>query len=121
MKYTRLVLSPHEPLVEGGAAEQFERQVQALLADGHRHLVVDLGGVVRIDDAGIRATRSPTQAPRWRCAEPATPSCGTASTTSFLDTEALPNGVKVTYFVIAEFDEGTRSGPSNFATITAVE
>ena len=55
MKYTRLVLSPHEPLVEGGAAEQFERHVQALLADGHGHLVVDLGGVVRIDDAGIRA------------------------------------------------------------------
>jgi anti-anti-sigma factor len=55
MKHTRLVLSPHEPLIEGGAAEQFERDVQALLADGHRHLIVDLGSVVRIDDAGIRA------------------------------------------------------------------
>ena len=49
------MLSPHEPLVEGGAAEEFERRVQALLANGHRHLVFDLGGVVRIDDAGIRA------------------------------------------------------------------
>jgi anti-anti-sigma factor len=49
------VLSPHEPLVEGGAAEEFERRVQALFADGHRHLVVDLGGVARIDDAAIRA------------------------------------------------------------------
>ena len=55
------------------------------------------------------------------CGAAATPSCGTASTTSFVDTEALPNGVKVIYFVIAEFDDGTRSGPSNFATITAVE
>jgi len=54
MKASRLVLSPHEPLVES-AAEQFERQVQAVLADGHRHLVVDLGNVARIDDAGIRA------------------------------------------------------------------
>lgn len=55
IKYPRLVLSPHEPLVEGGAAEEFERRVQALLAEGHRHLVVDLVGVVRIDDEGIRA------------------------------------------------------------------
>ena len=54
MKDSRLVLSPHEPLVER-AAEQFERHVQTLLADGHRHLVVDLGGVGRIDDSGIRA------------------------------------------------------------------
>jgi len=55
------------------------------------------------------------------CGAAAAPSCGTASTTSFVDTETLPNGVKVIYFVIAEFDDGTRSGPSNFATITAVE
>lgn len=50
-----LVLSPHEPLVEGGAAEEFERRTQGLLADGHRHLVVDLGRVTSIDGAGIRA------------------------------------------------------------------
>lgn len=55
MKDTPLVLSPHEPLVERGAAEQFERQIQALLADGHRYLVIDFSSVVGIDDAGIRA------------------------------------------------------------------
>ena len=52
---TRLVLSPQEPLVEGGAAEEFERSVQLRLAEGYRHLVVDLAGVPRLDDAGIRA------------------------------------------------------------------
>jgi anti-anti-sigma factor len=41
--------------VEGGAAEEFERRTQALLAEGHRHLVVDLGGVSSIDGGGIRA------------------------------------------------------------------
>ena len=53
MKESRLVLSPREPLVER-AADQFERQIQAALGDGHRHLIVDLGAVARIDDAGIR-------------------------------------------------------------------
>jgi anti-anti-sigma factor len=53
MKNSRLVLSPHEPLVVR-AAEQFERHVQALLADGHRNLVVDLSGVSSVDEAGIR-------------------------------------------------------------------
>jgi anti-anti-sigma factor len=52
---TRVVLSPTEPLVEGGAAEEFERSIQALLTGGHRHLVVDLGGVPRIDGGGVRA------------------------------------------------------------------
>lgn len=52
---TRVVLSPTEPLVEGGAAEEFERSIQALLAGGHRHLVVDLAGVTRIDGGGVRA------------------------------------------------------------------
>jgi anti-anti-sigma factor len=51
----RLVLSPHEPLVEGGAAEEFERSIQARLTEGHRHLVVDLSQVTRIDSAGVRA------------------------------------------------------------------
>jgi anti-anti-sigma factor len=54
MRDSRLVLSPHEPLVER-AAEQFERHVQAVLADGRRRLTIDLGDVARIDDAGIRA------------------------------------------------------------------
>jgi len=50
-----LILSPHEPLVAGGAAEQFERHVQTLFRQGHRHLVVDLGHVPAIDSAGVRA------------------------------------------------------------------
>lgn len=54
MADSRLVLSPHEPLVER-AAEQFERHVQAVLADGRRQLIIDLGDVARIDDAGVRA------------------------------------------------------------------
>jgi anti-anti-sigma factor len=49
------VLSPHEPLIEGGAAEEFEHSIQARIAEGHRHLIVDFSGVSRIDAAGIRA------------------------------------------------------------------
>lgn len=52
---TRLVLSPLEPLVEGGPSEEFERSIQGRIAEGHRHLVVDLSGVKRIDAGGIRA------------------------------------------------------------------
>jgi anti-anti-sigma factor len=52
---TPLVLSPTEPLIDGGSAEQLERSIQRLLADGHRHLVVDLAGVPRIDGGGVRA------------------------------------------------------------------
>ena len=51
----RPILSPQEPLVAGGAAEAFERQVQQLFRSGHRRLIVDLGGVASIDSAGIRA------------------------------------------------------------------
>jgi len=51
----RLVLSPMEPLVAGGAAETFERHVQQLFRSGYRHLVVDLSDVPLIDSAGIRA------------------------------------------------------------------
>jgi anti-anti-sigma factor len=50
-----LVLSPTEPLVDGGPAEQLERSIQRLLTDGFRHLVVDLDGVSRIDGGGVRA------------------------------------------------------------------
>jgi len=50
-----LVLSPTEPLIEGGAAEELERSIQRLIADGHVHLVIDLGGVPRIDGGGVRA------------------------------------------------------------------
>jgi anti-anti-sigma factor len=48
-------MSPMEPLVAGGAAEAFERQLQQLYRTGYRHLVVDLSGVTIIDSAGIRA------------------------------------------------------------------
>ena len=51
----RLVMSPMEPLVAGGAAEAFERHLQQLYRGGYRHLVVDLSGVRLIDSAGIRA------------------------------------------------------------------
>ena len=61
----RLVLSPMEPLVAGGAAETFERHVQQLFRSGYRHLIVDLAGVPMIDSAGIRAfVRGHTSAQR---------------------------------------------------------
>ena len=61
----RLVMSPMEPLVAGGAAEAFERHVQQLFRSGYRHLVVDLSGVPVIDSAGIRAfVRGHTSAQR---------------------------------------------------------
>jgi anti-anti-sigma factor len=61
----RLVMSPMEPLVAGGAAEAFERHVQQLFRGGYRHLVVDLSGVSVIDSAGIRAfVRGHTSAQR---------------------------------------------------------
>jgi anti-anti-sigma factor len=61
----RLVMSPMEPLVAGGAAETFERHVQQLFRRGYRHLIVDLSGVPVIDSAGIRAfVRGHTSAQR---------------------------------------------------------
>jgi anti-anti-sigma factor len=51
----RLLLSPREPLVAGGAAEAFEHQLQQLLRAGNANLVVDLSEVTAIDSAGIRA------------------------------------------------------------------
>ncbi len=39
----------------GGAAEAFEQQLQRLVRDGYRNLVVDLSDVTAIDSAGIRA------------------------------------------------------------------
>ena len=51
----RILLSPREPLVGGGAAEAFEQQLQRLVRDGYRNLVVDLADVTAIDSAGIRA------------------------------------------------------------------
>jgi anti-anti-sigma factor len=60
-----MLLSPREPLVAGGAAEAFERQLQQLIRAGYRNLVVDLAGVEVIDSAGIRAlVRAHTSARR---------------------------------------------------------
>jgi anti-anti-sigma factor len=41
--------------VGGGAAEAFEQQLQRLIRNGYRNLVVDLSDVSGIDSAGIRA------------------------------------------------------------------
>ena len=61
----RLLLSPREPLLAGGAAEAFEQQLRQLVRTGHKNLVVDLGGVTAIDSAGIRAlVRGHTSAQR---------------------------------------------------------
>jgi anti-anti-sigma factor len=51
----RLVLSPQEPLLGGGAAEAFEQELQQIFRRGQRHIIVDLSGVPAIDSAGIRA------------------------------------------------------------------
>jgi anti-anti-sigma factor len=51
----RLVVSPEEPLVAGGAAEAFEQDLQQIFRRGQRDLIVDLSGVAAIDSAGIRA------------------------------------------------------------------
>lgn len=51
----RVLLSPREPLVEGGAAEAFEQQLQELLRTRHTNLVIDLSEVTEIDGAGVRA------------------------------------------------------------------
>ncbi|OFW29548.1 MAG: hypothetical protein A3H97_01335 [Acidobacteria bacterium RIFCSPLOWO2_02_FULL_65_29] len=51
----RLVLSPQEPIVGGGAAEAFEKHLQQLFRSGYRDLVVNMGGVPSIDSAGVRA------------------------------------------------------------------
>jgi anti-anti-sigma factor len=51
----RIVLSPQVPLVAGGAAEAFERDIQQLFRRGNRHLIIDMSGVATMDSAGIRA------------------------------------------------------------------
>src|SRR5262245_66250683 len=49
-----ILLSPSQALVVGGAAEALERQLQDLLKNGYRNLVVDLSNVPAIDSAGLR-------------------------------------------------------------------
>ena len=60
-----LVLTPRQPLVAGGAAEDFEASVKKLLGQGYRLLIADLNAVTSIDSAGIRAlVRAHTSAGR---------------------------------------------------------
>jgi anti-anti-sigma factor len=64
-KIDRLVLSPQEPLVTGGPAEELERQIQETFKAGFAHVVIDLRGVPTADSAGIRAlVRGHTSAQR---------------------------------------------------------
>jgi anti-anti-sigma factor len=51
----RLLLTPHQPLLAGGAAEAFESQLRQMIRSGQRHIIVDLGTVSAIDSAGVRA------------------------------------------------------------------
>jgi anti-anti-sigma factor len=58
-------LSPQEPLVNGGPAEELERRIQEVFRQGYRHVVVDLRAVPSADSAGIRAiVRGHTSAQR---------------------------------------------------------
>ena len=60
-----LLLTPRQPLVAGGGAEDFETSVKRLLGQGYRHLIADLNAVTAIDSAGIRAlVRAHTSAGR---------------------------------------------------------
>jgi anti-anti-sigma factor len=64
-KTDRLLLSPQEPLVAGGPAEELERRIQDVFKAGYEHVVVDLRGVPTADSAGIRAlVRGHTSAQR---------------------------------------------------------
>ena len=64
-KTDRLLLSPQEPLIAGGPAEELEKRIQEVFKVGYEHLVVDLRGVPTADSAGIRAlVRGHTSAQR---------------------------------------------------------
>ena len=47
------MLSPQEPLLAGGAAEAFEREIQQLFRRGQRHLIIDMNGVTYMDSSGF--------------------------------------------------------------------
>ena len=60
-----MVLSPQEPLISGGPAEELERRIQEIFKSGFEHVVIDLRGVPTADSAGIRAlVRGHTSAQR---------------------------------------------------------
>lgn len=89
-----LVLTPRQPLVAGGAAEDFEASVKRLLGQGYRLLIADLNAVTSIDSAGIRAlVRAHTSAGRvggsFRIARP------TSHTLDLLKVARLDNVLSV--------------------------
>jgi anti-anti-sigma factor len=60
-----MVLSPQEPLITGGPAEELERRIQETFKGGYEHVVIDLRGVPTADSGGIRAlVRGHTSAQR---------------------------------------------------------
>ena len=60
-----MVLSPQEPLVTGGPAEELERRIQDTFKAGYEHVVIDLRGIPTADSGGIRAlVRGHTSAQR---------------------------------------------------------
>jgi anti-anti-sigma factor len=64
-KVDRMVLSPQEPLITGGPAEELERRIQDTFKAGYEHVVIDLRGVPTADSGGIRAlVRGHTSAQR---------------------------------------------------------
>ena len=64
-KSNRLLLSPQEPLIAGGPAEELERRIQEVFKAGYEHVVIDLRSVPNADSAGIRAlVRGHTSAQR---------------------------------------------------------
>ncbi len=63
--HKEIVLSPQEPLVAGGPAEELEQRIQILYREGFEHVVVDFRAVPTLDSAGIRAlVRGHTSAQR---------------------------------------------------------
>jgi anti-anti-sigma factor len=54
-KIDRMVLSPQEPLITGGPAEELERRIQDTFKTGYEHVVIDLRGVPTADSGGVRA------------------------------------------------------------------
>ena len=66
-KSAQLLLSPQEPLIAGGPAEELERRIQEVFKSGYEHVVIDLRGVPNADSAGIRAlVRGHTSAQRLK-------------------------------------------------------
>ena len=50
-----IVVSPREPLVAGGRAEELERRIQAIFREGFAQVVIDMRHVPHIDSTGVRA------------------------------------------------------------------